>query len=412
MKGRHYFAIATVLLFVLGFVSLLWQPKHYVWKPTYSHTDEQPLGSYVFDSVMRAAKGRDYKVQNVSFEELAKKRWKRRKGFLLVSSFLNLNAKESKSILKLAAAGHTVMLACNELYSSTLTDSLALETSRGFDEEPSLSNETLNQSYKDTLTWLSGGNGYPMARYEVSRTLIGGNIFCDNRHATVYESHFYEPEDTVQIHYRTLVSAPYKKGNIILSTTPLMFTNYAVLDSSTTFYSHRMMSLFGKKQVTRLDSSLELEEEEQALLRYIAKQPPLNLALWLLLLVCLLFIVFTSRRKQHAIPILKAPGNYSIAFVEQVGNLYHREKQTTDLVQKKYLYLVEELRRRFFINLEDETEDKRNFSIIAGKTGLKLDTVTQRIKDLRFISHLSYDISEGEMKQYINNINEIIEKIK
>ena len=124
-----------------------------------------------------------------------------------------------------------------------------------------------------------------------------------------------------------------------------------------------------------------------------------------------LFMIFTARRKQRAIPVIREPENKSLEFAELIGTLYYQKKDHADLVRKKYLYFAEELRREIQVDVEEVAEDERSFGRIARKTGMEAGEIAVFIREVRPVVYGGRSISEKEMKRLVDKMNEIINHI-
>ncbi|MCE9107560.1 DUF4350 domain-containing protein [Bacteroides pyogenes] len=205
---------------------------------------------------------------------------------------------------------------------------------------------------------------------------------------------------------------PWGKGEIILVSTPLVFTNYGVLDRENVNYIFRLLSQMGDVPVIRLESYLkETAQEQQSPFRYFLSRQPLRWALYLTVAGIVLFMLFTARRRQRAIPVIEEPANRSLEFTQLIGTLYYQRKSHADLVQKKFVYFAEVLRREIQADVEDVAEDERTFGRIALKTGMDAAEIAAFIRELRPVIYGGRDITVEDMKKYIDKMNEIIEHI-
>ncbi|MDY5353056.1 MAG: DUF4350 domain-containing protein [Bacteroides pyogenes] len=205
---------------------------------------------------------------------------------------------------------------------------------------------------------------------------------------------------------------PWGKGEIILVSTPLVFTNYGVLDGENVNYIFRLLSQMGDVPVIRLESYLkETAQEQQSPFRYFLSRQPLRWALYLTVAGIVLFMLFTARRRQRAIPVIEEPANRSLEFTQLIGTLYCQRKSHADLVQKKFVYFAEVLRREIQADVEDVAEDERTFGRIALKTGMDAAEIAAFIRELRPVIYGGRDITVEDMKKYIDKMNEIIEHI-
>ena len=164
--------------------------------------------------------------------------------------------------------------------------------------------------------------------------------------------------------------------------------------------------------IVRTESYMkETAQVQMSPFRYFLSQPPLRWALYLSMASILLFMIFTARRKQRAIPVIREPENKSLEFVELIGTLYYQKKDHADLVRKKFFYFTEELRREIQVDVREVAEDERSFGRIARKTGMEAGEIAAFICEVRPVVYGGRSISEKEMKRLVDKMNEIINHI-
>jgi hypothetical protein len=116
-------------------------------------------------------------------------------------------------------------------------------------------------------------------------------------------------------------------------------------------------------------------------------------------------MLFTAKRKQKAIPIIKPPANKMLAFVRSIANLYLLKNNNADIVRKKYIYWADEIKRRYGIDIINENDDWNLYTRLAAKTGqpapeLRRLLIFLRIEEERILS-------DEEMMQLITKMNTI-----
>ena len=80
--------------------------------------------------------------------------------------------------------------------------------------------------------------------------------------------------------------------------------------------------------------------------------------------------MFYARRRQRVIPVVEEPKNRSIEFVKLIGTLYYQKHINHDLLQKKYAYFTETLRRLMMVDVEDTETRKDDVAQIALRAGM------------------------------------------
>ena len=373
MKGNHWFIAGIIVFLVLMFAIECRLPKKFVWNPTFSHYDKQPFGCAVFDSLLSSSLPKGYSLSRKTFYELEQEDTTLRRGILVVTDNLHLTDVDVEAMLKMAGRGDRIMLVGSS-FSRILKDTLGFECSYSY--------------------------FYPQ--------LCQSYFFADSISSKVLA----EKTVTGEAAHPVAMSVSWGKGEVILASTPLLFTNYGVLDGKNAAYLFRILSQMGGFPIVRTEGYMkETAQVQMSPFRYFLSQPPLRWALYLSMVSILLFMIFTARRKQRAIPVIREPENKSLEFAELIGTLYYQKKDHADLVRKKYLYFAEELRREIQVDVEEVAEDERSFGRIARKTGMEAGEIAAFIREVRPVVYGGRSISEEEMKRLIDRMNEIINHI-
>lgn len=72
----------------------------------------------------------------------------------------------------------------------------------------------------------------------------------------------------------------------------------------------------------------ETAQVQQSPFRYLLAHQPLRWALYLTMITIILFMIFTAKRRQRAIPVIQEPANKSLEFTELIGTLYFQKKES------------------------------------------------------------------------------------
>ena len=102
-------------------------------------------------------------------------------------------------------------------------------------------------------------------------------------------------------------------------------------------------------------------------------QPALATALWLLLALVGLILLFESKRRQHSIPVRAPLRNTSLDFVKTIGRLYFQRKDNRNLAIKMTNHWLEYIRSRYTLptsKLDGEFEKRLSF-----KTGIDIEEI-------------------------------------
>lgn len=448
-----------LVLFVLFCLLQVNLPKKFVWSPTFSHVDKQPLGCFVFDSVLTQSLPNGYHVTKKTFFQLDQEHAKEKISVLMVVDQQNLKQLDVKYLCNIARRGGKVMVVASGSFDdgrnadTVVVDELErtfkvrIEDGTYFSLRGILAGlKAHDNDMYDTIYWNNRETMYAAQPYRMFYNMVGGTLFVDSvpkvkrlaytlstagydyRQDSLYVGDFtgfdtivdekerIERIDTFAIKkIPVAVSVPYGKGEVIFVSSPLLFTNYGMLEGNTFVYIFRLMSYLADLPVYRTEAYVKTDAmlvAEQSPFREFIKRPPLRWALYLALLGVVLFMIFTARRRQRVIPILSKPANRSLEFIQLIGTLYYQRKDHVDLVRKKFKLFAEELRKTAGVDISDVNTDDREYLFLAEKTGMNSDRLKKVIRQIRLVLHSEGNISVEEMRSLIDAMDTIVRHAK
>lgn len=459
MKSSRNFLFAMLVLFVLFCLLQVNLPKKFVWSPTFSHVDKQPFGCFVFDSVLTQSLPNGYHVTKKTFFQLDQEHAKEKISVLMVVDQHNLKQLDVKYLCNIARRGGKVMVVASSSFDdgrnadTVVVDELErtfkvrIEDGTYFSLRGILSGlKAHDNDMYDTIYWNNRETMYAAQSYRMFYNMVGGTLFVDSvpkvkrlaytlstagydyKLDSLYVGDFtgfdtivdekerIERIDTFAIKkVPTAVSVPYGKGEVIFVSSPLLFTNYGMLEGNTSVYIFRLMSYLADLPVYRTEAYVKTDAmlvAEQSPFREFIKRPPLRWALYLALLGVVLFMIFTARRRQRVIPIMLKPANRSLEFIQLIGTLYYQRKDHVDLVRKKFKLFAEELRKTAGVDISDVNTDDREYLLLAEKTGMNSDRLKKVIRQIRLVLHSEGNISVEEMRSLIDAMDTIVRHAK
>lgn len=459
MKSSRNFLFAMLVLFVLFCLLQVNLPKKFVWFPTFSHVDKQPFGCFVFDSVLTQSLPNGYHVTKKTFFQLDQEHAKEKISVLMVVDQHNLKQLDVKYLCNIARRGGKVMVVASSSFDdgrnadTVVVDELErtfkvrIEGGTYFSLRGILSGlKAHDNDMYDTIYWNNRETMYAAQPYKMFYNMVGGTLFVDSvpkvkrlaytlstagydyRLDSLYVGDFtgfdtivdekerIERIDTFAIKkIPVAVSVPYGKGEVIFVSSPLLFTNYGMLEGNTSVYIFRLMSYLADLPVYRTEAYVKTDAmlvAEQSPFREFIKRPPLRWALYLALLGVVLFMIFTARRRQRVIPIMSKPANRSLEFIQLIGTLYYQRKDHVDLVRKKFKLFAEELRKTAGVDISDVNTDDREYQLLAEKTGMNSDRLKKVIRQIRLVLHSEGNISVEEMRSLIDAMDTIVRHAK
>lgn len=448
-----------LVLFVLFCLLQVNLPKKFVWSPTFSHVDKQPLGCFVFDSVLTQSLPNGYHVTKKTFFQLDQEHAKEKISVLMVVNQQDLKQLDVKYLCNIARRGGKVMVVASSSFDdgrnadTVVVDELErtfkvkIEDGMFFSLRGILAGlKAHDNDMYDTIYWNNRETMYAAQSYRMFYNMVGGTLFVDSvpkvkrlaytlstagydyKYDSLYVGDFTRFDTIVDKKERieridtftikkipTAVSVPYGKGEVIFVSSPLLFTNYGMLEGNTFVYIFRLMSYLADLPVYRTEAYVKTDAmlvAEQSPFREFIKRPPLRWALYLALLGVVLFMIFTARRRQRVIPIMSKPANRSLEFIQLIGTLYYQRKDHVDLVRKKFKLFAEELRKTAGVDISDVNTDDREYLLLAEKTGMNSDRLKKVIRQIRLVLHSEGNISVEEMRSLIDAMDTIVRHAK
>lgn len=464
MNNSKIFVLVIAVLLIVAVLIELSVPKRFNWEPTFNPNSKEPFGSILFDSLAKSSMKKGYTVKHTTFYQLLKDSVKTPRSIIDIHSTYKYEGLELKSMLDFVSKGNKVLI-CSDKFTSEFSDtlqflyesayfsisSLKRAASKGLFrsnsyiiwEQDSLYPKHVYKSYADFESYfrLDKDTIYEYEPVEEVDTVVESKEVAEGEPAveerepadedirdvrvkkfTIKEtSHEWTPYAFSTLLYDGKKYNPYHplvlrrkwgRGEIVLCSTPLLLTNYGIMNGENVSYVYRVLNMVSDYPAMRMVDIPPAEEHiSQSPMRYFVATPPLRWALYLSLLTLLLFMIFTARRRQRAIPVVKKPENHQLEFTKLIGTLYYQDGAHGDLVRKKYTYFTEYLRREVQIDVDDEAEDDENFSMLARHTGMDEKDIRHRIRATRNACRSGLGMTVEEMTMYIDYMNEIIRGI-
>lgn len=159
--------------------------------------------------------------------------------------------------------------------------------------------------------------------------------------------------------YINFASFPYGKGQFLLHTTPLAFSNFSLLRPQSKVYAQGVLSHLSEGDIywdalsrvpeaigRRRNGSHQTADTEHPL-TYILKQRSLAWAWYILAGMTFLWLIFRAKRRQRIIPVLPKNENSSYEFIGTIANLHFREKNYQNLSEQGMKLFLAQIRERY-----------------------------------------------------------------
>lgn len=407
MRNRIIYIVFIVLLFLLIYRLNRNIPVEYRWDTTFSTNDKQPFGAYAFDKLIRNSWAEGYTHSYRNLYDLKGSGELEERNLLIMTDRFYPDKYDLDILQEYIRGGGKALVVTYDLNSEIEKRlNLVIDHPNYY----SMQNLMLSEKF-DYFTFSSPQwSGF---RYKIPRPIAGNNLKPsepgveeeDETDEPVVADSIYTVSTDDEGNIKSL-RISIGEGELILCCNPAIFTNYGILgDSISGYILNHLAYLQGKPLIrTEYYQSGTQRGSEQSEFRYILSQRPLRWAFYCTLTAILILMVFTARRKQKQIPLLKKPANKLLAFVRSIAGLYLQKNNNADLILKKKIYWGERLKRRYGIDIVNEKQDWDFYHSVSQKTGRPFNDVRRLFAELRAIEPDSL-VTDEEMMKLIQDMN-------
>lgn len=417
MKINRTFIVCLLALLAIAVALQLQVPGKFDWKTTWSPNSSDPFGCQEFDSVLRESMPNGYTTHYGSLWQFVDS--KKRQNVLLIAKSADLDSLMVKDINKFTKHGNKLLL----IISDTYYDSKKYQSAMGFYLSSGYSyfnidlvREQLgdNQNLSDTIYWV--GKGYPKRKYRALKPLLDEDTVALSKEVH-WDTLAYTNSWNIDSTRRRIVPIAFRRkmnnGELIVASDRMLFTNYGMLEGETSGYIFRILNYISDKPVVRLTDELPTVSEDEmngSPFRAIFRSRQLTWAFYLTLFVLLLFFIFSARRRQRAIPVISAPRNHTLEFTKLIGTLFYQRHDHTGLLRRKWDLFAADIRQTVGVDVQALDDDDTLFRRLSECTGMEYEDIAKKIKNIRYLVMNDIDVNSIEMKDAIDDMNEIAEK--
>lgn len=395
MKEKKYVIFLVVIIGLYVFYEFQ-KPKEFNWTTTYHANHSLPFGAAATHGLIKDLFDNEaltsvYKtVYELVNEDSTKD------NLLIIADGIGLDNNDVNALLTHVDAGGTAMLSAKNI-GGKLLDTLGFSINV---ENPKLAfdfkaiQEALSVESTETISLkLSNTDNQEYYVSTIATTSYFSTLEKDKFETLAVN----EAGKAVLVRYKNL------KGDLFISTLPLLFTNYFVLDDNTTDLTAAVLSLFPKDVPLLHNEYYQLGRlEAQTPLRVILSNPSLKWAFFVLIFTLLIFVFFEAKRRQRIIPLITPLKNMSIEFVETLGRLYYKQSNHLKLAKKRVHYWKDFVRTHY--NLRTDHFDERFAQDLANKSGQSLKSINTLLVFVRRVDGKDV-IKDDELMQIEKQLN-------
>jgi hypothetical protein len=365
-KDLKYIFLLTAL-FVLYILVEIFSPQPANWTVTYDEDHKIPYGTYVLNELMPDLfEGQSIQNSNATLYDL-KNSDNDFENLLIICNSFSLDREDEDALVEMLEKGKHVFIAAGWFY-GTLFDSLNISVSHSLVKDFAGVRDT-------SLIYMSDGSSFDEEgpfKYLSSHASLFFYAYDSLKADIIATDH---EKDPVLIRYQI------GEGSLILCTLPMAFTNYYMLRDRNEYFASNALSQLPVGKVHRTNFYQYGRLEPMSKLRFVLTQPPLAWAYYLMVSAILIYLLFESKRRQRAIPVVAPPKNSTLDFIGTMGNLYFNKGNNKNIAIKKITYFLDHLRQRYFLKTDKLDDDfERKLAMKTNKSPEKTKELLNLIK--------------------------------
>jgi len=391
--GRLSWKYIAFLVALIGIYLLLlyFMPKKFNWFVSLYQKDRAPFGTYVFKTLSDRSWIASINTSNKSLYELNELS---DPNLLVLCEEFVVGQAEIETILNLVENGKTALISAHQM-DTIFLDSVGVKLNK------------LSFSFFVNKIWEEDSLGVKF----IEKPFDPSNIYWFPEQLLPQYFESFAPNTSKVIAENTdgkpvLLYVSYGKGTILLSSTPLVFTNFSMLRNDNSDFVAGILSYLKPGSLHWTEYYQLGRMEAQTPLRYVLSEPSLKWALYILMCAILISMVFDVKRKQRIIPVITPLKNETLDFVRTISRLYFQKRDHQDLAAKKILHFTDHIKQHLHIDINDEISIV--ISKVAAKTGSEEKEVLLLFEQMNHVSKASY-ISPKELKLLMHRMEKCMD---
>ncbi len=390
--NKKYIFIILVIMAIYALVEYT-KEKPIDWAPTYINTQKKPYATYIlYDYLQDIFKGKKITTQREPVYNTAEKIDIEKGGvnYLFIGNSFAPDTLDMMSLNNLVNDGCHVFIAAE--YFEEQTNEQSLQQILGF-------KFGYDNDYKDSvkINFVSPNfkkrKPYKFPYYDANKYF---DLNSDSRAEVLATDSAGNP---------VYIRCQFGEGYYYVTTIPLAFTNYYLMEKEYSDYAVKCLSYMPLKDVYWDEYGKQGRAGEASMFRVMFDNPPLTWAYYITIFSLLAYIIFERKRKQRIIPIIKPPVNSSVEFARSISQLYMRNMDHHNIALKKVDYFLDNIRDKYRVNTNTFTNEITDE--LANRSGMSKQKVEELFKMINFVKY-----SETIDVNHLMNLNNMIKEFE
>lgn len=386
MKKRYYILL---LLLISAFASCIKQGKKTDWRVRYNASATAPYGFKVFyDAVPKlfpGAKTHAVPVSNRTFSNYNSEK----SVYIVLAEKLYYSEQELWSLQEWLYSGNDIVLIGDE-FGTELTDYLYLGKPGYWtlEDNATVTSGVLSNAGNPSRAQLHTFTGFGTISRDYDFEMYRQNLFpwgfsLDSGRVADSLKQAMQVISAVDGGLANAVLFQVGAGRLILVNSPLVFSNYALLQKNNYHYLEDVLS-YVHPEVRRVYYGVgSVRSNDHSNWSVIWQNVPIRVAILLALLGIVTYVLVNLRRKQHIIPVIKPLMNESKSFVETIASLYYNKRNNRNIAQKMIQHFFENVRTHYKLNTSELDEAFcEKLSLRSGNSLAETNALIYKIKSV------------------------------
>lgn len=351
-RSWPYLVLLIGVMALIGYISQKHSGRRINWDPSYRTDSRIPYGCFLSTRYLETTIHTDLKYVNQTvYGRLDADTSLVNHNYIFINDYFQPSAQDVISLCRFASKGNTVFIAAGSF--GFLADTLKFRVGDPFSvqfQQDTTLNQLMNYA-NDTIK---------MNLVNPDLVVFPAPVY-DRSYTSYAFFRLRNPNTTIlgvdRSGYPNFIRIRFGDGQFLLQCMPEAFCNYYAAKRSNAQYIFGAFS-YMPDQTTLVDQYYKvgkLVNDDSR--RFVMSQPALKLAYYILIIAGVVAIFFGGKRRQRPVPSLPGFRNSTLDFVEQVGALYYRQSDHTNIVHKKIAYFLESVRSRFYV-VTHEMDDR------------------------------------------------------
>lgn len=312
--------------------------------------------------------------------------------YFIAAPFLNVYQKEAKQMAAFVRKGNTLFIATDG-FSDAFTEIFGV----AIEESASYNIVQTSKSLADTLQF--GNQLYTFHWMPLVKSIDMVDSTLNSK--VISYNQFRQPDGW---------SVGFGNGRIIVVTNAAAFSNYFLLTGNNTKYALGLLAYtqplpyyvtwddFYRRHSNR-------SGENDSMLSALLAIPAMRWAFWIMMALCLIWVITHLARNQRMIPLIEPNRNSTVEFTQTIAQLYFNKRDNRNIALKMIQYFFDHIRNKFYLPPVQLNETFAK--LLAGKTNKQVAQVNALLALISEIN-LAYSISDETLIQLHKEINSLL----